>query len=228
MKKLSLTGKLREETKKQIKKLRRDGLVPAVIYGPNRKSTNVLINRKEFVDIYKIAEETRMIDFNIEGEKESSKVIIREVQLPPLGGEPLHVSLFEIDMKKKIVVSVMLEFIGESKAVKDNIGILITPVSELPIRSLPGNIPEKLTVDISNLNEIGDSIKISDINLPEDVEWDSGLVTSNNVADIVPPQKEIVEEVKPVEEAEGAVEGEKKEGEEGAAVEEGEKAEEKK
>lgn len=216
MKKIELKGKKRSALKKHVKKLRRENIIPAVIYGPSFKSANVVVNLKEFKDVLKDAEETKIIDFVIEGEEKPVKVLIREVQLPPLGGDPIHVSFLAIDMNKKIVVSIPVEIVGESEAVKNNIGIMVNPVAELPIRSLPGDIPEIFNIDISVLKDIGDTIKISDIKLPENVEWESNLVTTNNVAYIIAPQKE--------EEYEASLADEVKEGEEeveGAETEEG-------
>ena len=224
MKDIQLKGKKREDLKKKIKKQRNQGLIPGVVYGPNRKSTNIYLDKNDFNNVFSKAEFVHLVDFSFEGEEKKSKVLIREVQLPPLGGDPLHVALFEIDANKKIVVSIPVTFTGESRAVKDNIGILVTPVSELPVRCLATDIPDHLQVDISELNDIGNSIKISDNKLPEGVEWDSSLITTNLVADIVPPQKEEVEEVAAPAEGE---EGEAAEGEEGEAQAEGEEGEKK-
>jgi len=127
-------------------------------------------------------------------ENQKLKVLLKEVQINPVTDEILHVSLYEVDMKTTISADVPLEVTGESPAVKNNIGLLVVPVSTVSIICLPADLPSKLSVDVSKLNEIGDSVLVSTIKLPDRVELDSDIASNLSLAYISAPQKVIEEE----------------------------------
>lgn len=228
---MKLTVKKRKVTGRKTENLRKKGEVPAVIYGPERKSLNIKLDLEIGEKVYKKSGYSKIIDMAVEGEKKENKVLIREVQLDPVTGEMTHISFYELDLKKPITTNVPIKVIGTSKAVKEKTGFLVTPFEQLEVRCLPSNLPEKLIIDISDLNEIGDSIPVLDLKLPEGVSLTADIDEHATLAYIAPPQKEIIEEVEEVEEAEEGEEGEEKEGEgeEGEVEEkEGEEKEEKK
>ena len=142
----------------------------------------------------------------------------------------IHFSLFELDLEKPITTEVPIITKGRSKAVEEKVGFLVTPIESLEVRCLPSKLPPELVIDISNLNEIGDSISVGNLTLPEDVELGGGVTETTTLAYIAPPQKEIVEEEKEevvsVEEAEEVGEGEEVEGEGEEVVEEDKEGEE--
>lgn len=221
---LSIKAKERKELAKQNKELRIGKMIPAVIYGPKRKSTNIQVGYKNFEKLFKEAKYSEMLDLDLEGK--TSKALIREVQYDATGDNIIHVSFYEVDLSKVITAEVPVVSKGESKAVKENIGFLVLPFDTLTIRCLPANLPKEIVVNISNLNEVGDNLLLREYKLPEGVTLDASVDQNSALAYISPPQKEIVEEVKPAVEEEGAEEGvEGEEGEE-APSKEGEEAKE--
>ncbi|MBN2015439.1 50S ribosomal protein L25 [Candidatus Dojkabacteria bacterium] len=211
----------RNVLRKKVKDLLNSGEIPGVIYGPKRKqSLNIQFDAVTFEKIFKDVGYSKLMDLEIEGEKDTKKVIIREVQHDPVKDNVIHVSFYELDLTKPMTTDVPVETTGQSMAVVESVGFLVVPFDTLEVRCLPDKLPEKLVIDISNLNEIGDNVPISDLKLPEGVELTSEVDEHATLAYIAPPQKEIVEEVEEVEE-----EGEEaEEGEEGE-VAEGEEAE---
>ena len=205
----------REKTGHKAKGLLDEKIIPAVIYGPKRKSTNIEVPFKDFHTAFNEVHYSKILDIELPGEKKESKALIREVQTDPLTDEVIHASFLELDLAKPITVEVPIVTKGVSKAVKDNIGFLMTPLNSITLKCLPENLPSEVTIDISALNEIGDSIMLNEIKLPEGVQIAMESIESVTLAFIAPPQKEIVEEE--VVPAEGeAVEGEAQEEEEAA------------
>ncbi|MBP9758953.1 50S ribosomal protein L25 [Candidatus Dojkabacteria bacterium] len=207
---------------KQAKTLRQQNLVPANIYGPSRESANVALTPKEFRRAFQEAGYNRLIDVEIEGEEKSVKVLFKEVQSDPILETPIHISFYQVDMTKPINTTVPVVIEGVSPAVKNNIGLLVNPFDSLRIMCLPGDIPEQFVVDINKLDNIGDSIHISDIELPENVKWESSVDDRAAVVYIAAPQKTIEEEeaeeaaTKAAEEPAEGTEGSTTEGADGA------------
>jgi large subunit ribosomal protein L25 len=219
MAKSTISLEKRESLKHKNRQIRREGIVPAVIYGPNRKSTNVQVPTREATDLLKAITPSSVITAKLGAE--DINVFVSEVQTNPRNNQLTHVSFFEPDPIKKIIVHIPLEPIGISPAVKNNLGILFFPIDAIPVRGLPKDAVERLEIDVAGLEKIGDSIKLEDIKLPAGLELAHVEEDGHKTAvTITPFQKEIVEEVvvAPVEgeegaEGEAAVEGEVKEGE---------------
>lgn len=212
---MNLKAKKREIVGKKVKNLREEKLLPASVYGPKRESTSITIDPSVFHKVFEDAGTSKLIDMEIEGESKKSRVLIKEVQEDHLKDEYMHVSFYEVDPKAKITTDIPVIVEGTSPAVKNSIGVLVTPIYELEVRCLPADIPEDITINVSELTEIGDAISVSDIDLPKGVEFVNEDVVNASLAYIAPPQKEIVEE-EPEED-----EGEEVEGEEGSGEAEG-------
>jgi len=208
----------RDKKQGRPKQILKTGFIPAVIYGPHREPEKVKIEAREFKKLYAEAGHSTMIDTELEGSTQKAKVLIREVQLHPVKDEPIHVSLYELDLSKPITAEIPVVAQGKAPAVVNNIGFLVTPINELEVRCLPDKLPKEIVIDIGKLEAIGDSIAVEDITLPEGVEFAADVTWGTTLAYIAPPQKEIVEEA-PVEEVVEGAEGEKPAGEEGEAGE---------
>lgn len=211
---MKISVKKRELNGKKAKELLSDGFVPGAIYGPKRKSTNIELNLVEFEKIFDEARYSNLIEVEVEGEKQTGKALIREVQFDPVSDRIIHVSFYELDLEKPITAEIPVVTKGESKAIIEKVGFLVTPVETITVRCLPDKLPSELLVDISSLDAIGDSVPITDLKLPEGVEFATEVAETTTLAYVAPPQKEIVEEA-PVEEGEGDVAEEGEEGEEG-------------
>jgi len=207
----------RKITGKKVKDLRKKGIAPAVLYGPEIKNLILEVNLRDFKKILKKAGESSLINLKIEGVKDEFLVLIHKVEKDPISGQPIHIDFYQPILSKEIEVVVPLVFHGESAAIKDMGGTLIKEISELRVRALPKNLPHEIRVDISGLKTFEDEILVKDLILPEGVKTHRG--PDEIVALAVPPAKVEEELAKPVEEKVEEVEKvEKKKAEEPAEV----------
>ena len=152
---------------KQVKKLRRDGIIPANVYGKNIKSESVQVNASELEKVYKETGETGLVDLEFAGK--SIPVLIHNVQ-KNFRGKVLHTDFFQVNLKEKVKAMVPLEIIGEPKAVIDKIGLLMNILSEVEVEALPEELPEKIEVNVEHLANIDNQITVTDLNVPTGVE----------------------------------------------------------
>ena len=162
----------REGTRKGAnRKLRATGRVPGVVYGHNETTRSVSIDAHELEVLFsKISVENTVIKLQIEGEKGEVQTLVREVQSNPVKGTVLHVDFLQLHAGEKVDVDVPVHLVGNPAGVKAG-GVMDHQIHELPVRCLPAAIPESIEVDVSAL-ELGDSIHVSDLQLPEGVETD--------------------------------------------------------
>ena len=214
----------RTDTGKNVnRRLRDKGLIPGVLYGKSKTAVPVAVSPKEIGTILKSKTgENTLFDLELDGSRR--KVILKEFQLEPLKGSLLHADFYEVALDKTLQVNVHIELTGTPVGVKVQGGIVDWVTRELEVECLPSDIPEKITVDISNL-EIGKHVRVADIKVPDKVT----VLTESDVviAHVVAPRAE--EEVAPAAEAAPAAEGAVAEPEvikKGKATAEGEVAEE--
>lgn len=167
MKKYSLTGENRKETGRKVKKLRKDGKLPATVYGKKVKSVSVTVSDADFKKIYSEAGETGLVELKVDGE--IKPVLIHNVQVDPMSGLPLHAEFYQVDLKEKVHANVSVEFVGEAPAVHDKQGVLLSILDEIEVEALPTDLPEKLEVDVSKLAAVNDEVKVSDLKMPAGV-----------------------------------------------------------
>ncbi|MEJ2567309.1 MAG: 50S ribosomal protein L25 [candidate division WOR-3 bacterium] len=186
--------KERKETgTRKVKHLRKEGWIPGVIYGHGEKSKLIMINEDELKNVlHNMHSEATLLNLDYEGKK--FQVLMREISRNPLTEKLLHVDFQHIHENEEINVHVILEYQGKPKGVEEG-GILNIEHRDLIVRCLPKDIPEKILVDVSNL-EIGQSLHIRDLNIPEGVKVEED--PSATVANILSPRK--VVEITPVEE----------------------------
>lgn len=163
MAELTLQAKQREVLGRKVKTLRKEGLVPAHIFGHNVKTSHISVGEEDFEEILKEAGETSIINLKADGQKRP--VLIRGVQTHPVTDKILHVDFYQVSLREKVKVEVPLEIIGESLAVEKKRGLLLTPVSEVEVEALPQNLPEKIEVDISVLANVGDAVHVKDLKI---------------------------------------------------------------
>jgi len=156
---------------KKAKNLRKDGLVPAILYGRKVKPIPLTINLKEFLNVYETSGETDLIDLKIkDNEKEETKtVLIQDVSYDFITNQPVHIDFYAVEMDKPVTTYVPIEFIGESLAVKNG-GVLVKSMEELEIEALPKDLPHRIQVDISPLNNFDETIYVRDLKLPPGVK----------------------------------------------------------
>lgn len=181
----TIKAKKRDEVVK-VDTLRKGGEIPAVFYGAGKDTTSVSVGIVEFKKIWREAGESSTVKVEM-GDK-NIDVLIHEVQVDPVTGEPIHVDFLAIDMKKKLRVNVPLVFEGISNAVKSGLGNLVKVLHEIEVEALPADLPHDLIVDISKLETLKDQVFVSDIKLP------AGVVFVTNDTEIVASIVEQVEE----------------------------------
>lgn len=167
MKRESLKVDKRTVTGKKVKKLRRDGVLPANVYGKEMKSASVQVPLKDFMTVYNEVHETGLVDLALDSQ--TLPVLIHNVQLDPRTQAPLHADFFKVNLKEKITAKIPVVAVGEAKSVIDKIGLLEQPVSELEVEALPTDLPEKIEVNVENLAQVDQQILVSDIKAPDGV-----------------------------------------------------------
>jgi large subunit ribosomal protein L25 len=201
-----------------VRKLRASGLIPAVIYGGKDKPQPLQVSARDINSMMSQASgENVLVELEIGGDRQSRTVLVQEIQHSPVGGEIRHVDFHAISMDQMIQAEVPLEPVGTPVGVKTFGGLLEQSLRSLAIECLPGDLPDRVTVDVSQLN-IGDSIHVRDIQLPQGVTPKVQLDLT--VLSVLAP---VVEEEPVAAEAEAAAAGpevitEKKEEGEGTAA----------
>jgi large subunit ribosomal protein L25 len=166
---LILNAKKRDVIGKKVEELRKNSLIPAVLYGKGMENKNISVERLAFNRIFKEAGENTLIDLKVD-DQDTFKVLIQEVQKNPLNNSFAHIDFRQIDLTQKIQVEVPIKFIGEAPAVKELGGTLVKSFDEIKIECLPKNLIHSVEVDISPLKTFEDAIHIKDINVPEGVD----------------------------------------------------------
>jgi large subunit ribosomal protein L25 len=223
MEEIRLTAEKRDGAGKGgARKLRAKGFIPAVLYGPEIDPASVSVNTREITTLLrKTSAANKLIDLSIDGEDNDRKVIIRELQRDPVTGIFKHLDLYQVSMTKKLNITVRVNLTGTPAGVKLG-GILQHIVRDMEIACLPLDIPDKIEIDVSEL-EIGDSIHVSDISFDK---VDIMIAQQRTIATVVPPTvvKTAAEEAAEAAEAEEGEEllAEGEEAVEGEAKPEGE------
>lgn len=168
MKRQKLAVQPRKVLGKNVKKLRKEGFLPANIYGKDVKSTAVQVAFKDFEKIFKEAGETSLIDVELDGALRP--VLIHNVQHDHLTRLPLHADFYQVNLKEKVKTMVPIVIIGEPKAVADKLGVLMQPLSEIEVEALPADLPENIEAKVEHLAAVGDQVTIADLKAPSGVE----------------------------------------------------------
>ena len=152
-----------------VRKLKARGVVPAVVYGGKEKPEPLQVLRRDVsVMLSHASGENILVELEIAGEKTTRSAMVQEVQHSPVGGDVLHIDFHAVSMDEKIEADVPLEPAGTANGVKNFGGLLEQSLRALTVSCLPRDLPDKISVDVSNLN-IGDSIHVRDIKLPNEV-----------------------------------------------------------
>lgn len=167
MEKFVLQGTKREVTGKQVKALRREGKLPAVIYGRHVEPLNITLDARTAQKVLSKVTSSSLVTLVVDGKEYPA--LVREKQRDFIKGDLLHVDFLAVSLTEKIRATVRIEITGVSPAVKDFNAVLVTNLDELEVECLPGDLPERFVVDISSLTQVGDAIHVRDIVVPQDV-----------------------------------------------------------
>ncbi|HCW32814.1 MAG: ribosomal 5S rRNA E-loop binding protein Ctc/L25/TL5, large subunit ribosomal protein L25 [Candidatus Peregrinibacteria bacterium GW2011_GWE2_39_6] len=183
---------LKRDTSLSAKQLRYEGFIPVEFYGENLPNQSLQIEYQTFRKVYIQAGKNTLVDLVV-GEAKPLKVLIHDVQFEPVSGTIAHVDFINIRMDKEVHTNVPLEFIGESPAIKNLGGILMTNIDELEIKCLPKDLIHSIKVDISILENLHTSIHVKDLQVPAEITVLSE--PEQVVVSVIPPRAEEEEPV---------------------------------
>lgn len=170
MARAQLQAQPRELTGNKTRRLRSQGITPAVIYGPAIKPILVQVPTRILQKFLQgEGGETELIEVSVEGEAGKHVVLVQDLQVDPVTDMPVHVDFFEVNLSEPVEVTVPLEFVGEVTAVEEKRGVLLHLLNELEIKVLPTEIPAHIEVDLTKMVEVGDQIIVSDLAVPAGV-----------------------------------------------------------
>ncbi len=207
----SLEAEKRDLTGKRVARLRRQGRLPAVVFGHGVASSNISVDAHEFDLFRRRVGANTLLDLVVDGGR-PTPTIVYGVQVHPVSHKPLHVDLLAVRMTEELTVEVRVIATGTSVLVDRDGGTVAHILDSVKVRALPDHLPQAIEVSIDGLTEWDHAIRVRDLTIPDDAHF----VTDADeiVVRVLPPRVEI-EPV--VEEAEGAAEGAPAEGAAGEA-----------
>jgi large subunit ribosomal protein L25 len=224
---MSKKGRVKLEAKKRsllgskVKRLRREGWVPGVIYGRDFESVPLQFDKYDLRDVLSQVGGSQLINVKIDNADEPEAALLRDVQRDVITGDLLHVDFYRVMMTETITTEIPLLTTGESPVAEQKEGILLHGISEIEVECLPGDLVDALEVDLSELTEVGQAILVEDLAVPSGIsiltdpdEMILRLVPLEEV-ELERPAAELEEELIMAEELEGVeVIGEAEEAEE--------------
>jgi len=191
---------------KKVKKLRREGLMPANVYGKNLASVALQVKTADFEKIHKEVGETGLVDLEFDGK--AKPVLIKNLQKNFQNNTPLHADFFQVNLKEKIKAMIPLVLSGEPQAVTDKAGMLLQSLSDVEVEALPEKLPENIEISVEHLAAVGEGITVADLKAPADVTiLTDETQTIAKIAELVAPEPEPEAEEEAAEGEEGAAEG---------------------
>ncbi|MBN1635976.1 MAG: 50S ribosomal protein L25 [Deltaproteobacteria bacterium] len=208
MKKETLNISKREVLHKKVSKLRRDGIIPAVVYGKGFDSIPVQIDAREFESVYKHLHTTSIINLKL-GSK-NIQVLIHSLQKDKIKDRILHVDFMKVVAKEPVTVEVPIVLVGISPVEELGVGKISQETISIHVKCLPADIPEEIEVDISQIQTKDDVIHVSDLNLSEKISLSSTQAEDAVIATVsLPRVAEVAMEVEEgTEESKETAEGE--------------------
>ena len=200
---------------KKVKNLRREGKLPAVIYGKNQEPVPILLDHKEATRILRDVSRASILTIDVEGKEYTA--LVRDRQREVISAEYIHIDFLAISMTETVRTQLNVFVVGESPAVEEFMAVVMTGTTSIEVEALPTDLPESISLDISVLENVGDTILVRDLELPKGVsclnEPDEMLVViASQAAEEVVEEEEIDEDLELEPEVVG--EGEEEEGEE--------------
>ena len=193
---LELRAQRRAVQGKKVRFLRRQGFVPANLYGAGVTSTALQFPARELETVLRRTGPTSLLPLTFEGGT-PRRVLVREVQRHPVNDQVLHLDLYAVAMDERMRATVPLHFVGEAPAVTELDGTLLHNLEGLDVECLPGDLPPRIEVDLSGLRDLHASLHVADLALPAAVT----VLTAPDtvVATVVPPTVEEPEPEAPAE-----------------------------
>jgi large subunit ribosomal protein L25 len=171
MSEITIEVNQREETGKNAnRRLRASGFIPAVVYGGGKDSVSIQVQKQVIHDLLRReGGEHAVFLLKLAGTDKSRHTMVRDVEIDPVSRQIIHIDFQRVLMTEKVKVMVGIELLGTPEGVKNEGGVMDFITRDVEIESLPGDLPAKLTLDVSALN-IGDHLEAKDLEIPEKVE----------------------------------------------------------
>jgi large subunit ribosomal protein L25 len=167
---MELVAEERTVLGRQVKRLRQDGWVPAVMYGREFEPVPLQLEELPLRKVLSQVGGSQLVSVNVKGKKSPELVLVREVQQHPLRGDVLHVDLYRVMMTEKLTTEVPLSLVGTSPMSEVADGLLLTGISSVEVQCLPGDLVDAIEVDLSALTEFDQSLTVGDLPVPEGIE----------------------------------------------------------
>ncbi|MDP2965688.1 MAG: 50S ribosomal protein L25 [Pelolinea sp.] len=203
MEKIVLEAQVRNQTGKKVKFLRKEGLIPAVIYGREIETLPISLKKRETTLLFNKISSSTILTINVDGKEHAT--LVREVQRDYIKNELLHIDIQAISVKEKLRTHVSLTLVGKAPVLENFDALIVSGIDQIEVECLPQDLVDTIEVDVSSLAEIGSAIYVKDLPKLANVE----ILT--DLEELVAVANAVKEEVEPV--AEEVV------SEEGAAVE---------
>lgn len=216
---MELIAQKRDKFGKALRSFKKEGLIPAEVYGRGFENKHISVGSKDFHKVFAAVGENAIFDLKLE--KESWPVLVYDIKKDPLTGDVTHVDFYRVTMTEKIKAKVPIEFIGEAPAVKEKLGILNKAITEVEVEALPAKLPHKIEVDLSSLVDLDSNIYAKDLKLEKEVKI---VLDPETVVVSVVPIKEEEPAPVPIDVSAVKVEGEEKRAEKEAKEETEEKS----
>lgn len=185
-----LSASVRDVVGKQVKAIRRDGRLPAVLYGVGMQPMAIELEGREVSRLLNRISGSTLLQLRVQDEEHM--VLVREVQRDVIRRDPIHVDFLKVAMDVRITAEVPIELVGQAPAVEELGGVLVTGINSVEVEALPADLRDRVTVDLESLVKIDDSITAGDLFLGEGVE----LLTDPDelVARVIYQAEEVIEE----------------------------------
>jgi len=194
---VELKATLRDATKTSVRKqLRKEGKIPAIVYGKTVGNQTVAVDKGDLIRVFNHAGKNEVIQLDIEGKNKTS-VMAQAFQVDPIKHQMIHIDFKEVNMNETVDVSVPIHILGE-EAIEKKDGVVMQTTNELQVRSLPGDIPSFIELDVTDL-QIGDSLRVSDLksglgNTYEILDHDEEVLVTINHPQLIPDNPVVDEE----------------------------------
>jgi large subunit ribosomal protein L25 len=192
MEKIVLDAVKRNVIGKQVKALRREGKVPAVIYGSDVESLPITLDAREATKTLNKVSGSTILTISVEGEDHAT--LVREIQQDYIKGTLLHVDFLAVSMKEKLRTHVSLSLVGEAPVLEEFSAMIMSGLDQIEVECLPNDLPSVIEVDISILTELGQSIHVKDIPAIPNVEFLTDPEELIAVASAIKEEKATAEE----------------------------------
>jgi large subunit ribosomal protein L25 len=196
---------------KKVKTLRRNGVIPATVYGKNVGPLAVQVDARHFQEIYRRAGRTRVIEVTIPGEPMLA-AFIHVIQRHPVSREIIHIDFHAVDLRIEVTIAVPIHLVGSSLLVQRGDAILNQAMTTIEVNALPANLPSHIDLDISGLDSFDKALFVSDLAVPEGTTI--SVDPEELIVNLSPVRAEVEEEPAEAETAEPELVREEREDEE--------------